>query len=127
MMEEDKQSIFGSIGVDIHKELSFILKDCESKKKRFVTRKPKSTRKEYTRKPQTSVAVDFVNLLRNVIHVFFHHREITTSSFYDILVKLHKGYETTEGLKPHEGSTGRVYKRTQEIIRVLRFLGVLSH
>ena len=71
--------------------------------------------------------MDFVNLLKNVVHVFFDQREITTSSFYDILIKLHKGYETTEGRKPHEGEGGRIYKRTQEIIRVLRFLGVLSH
>ena len=71
--------------------------------------------------------MDFVNLLKNVVHVFFDQREITTSHFYDLLVKLHKAYETTEGSKPHAGLGARIYKRTQEIIRALRFLGVLCH
>ena len=62
--------------------------------------------------------MDFVNLMKNVVQIFFDQREITTSHFYDLLVKLHKGYETTEG------SLGG--PRTQILAKIVAFNNTLT-
>ena len=49
MMAEDRQIKHRSGRIDIHEELSFLMIDWGSKKKRLFTCKRKSSRKDYTR------------------------------------------------------------------------------
>ena len=51
---------------------------------------------------------------------------MTTEDFFSILLKLFKDHEDLNGLKPYKVGGGKVYKRVQEIIKILRLLGILS-
>ena len=65
-------------------------------------------------------------MLKNVLQIFFDQRRVTTEDFFSILLKLFKDHEDLNGVKPYKVGGGKVYKRVQEIIKILRLLGILS-
>ena len=101
------------------------------KRKPFTVREWKKYKaqrvKPPRRKPKAFVNVEFKPLFKKLITIFFEQREVTTVDFFAVLIKQFKREEELAGQKYYEVGDGRIYKRAQEMIKILRLLGVLSH
>ena len=101
------------------------------KRKPFTVRDMKKYKaqivKQPRRKPRTFVNVEFKPLFKKLITIFFEQREVTTAGFFAVLIKQFKREEELTGKKYYEVGDGKIYKRAQEIIKILRLLGVLSY
>ena len=83
--------------------------------------------KQARQKPKTFINIEFKALFKKLITIFFEQREVTTAGIFEVLVKQFKREEELAGQKYYEVGDGKVYKRAQEMIKILRLLGVLSY